>query len=658
MIAYYRRLIILSFIICSLLYKSNAQTPVSAKDTSQLNTWINNLRPTMDTNTDAAFSLITKMKLLAAKLKIDSLTAKVLNEEGYYYFNTGNYRQAAVVWDSSAVIWKNTLPHNYSYARAVNNLGNAYMYNSEYNKALVTFFEALKISEEIKNKKSVAQVFNNIGLVYESLGDYDNALLYARKSFAIKAVLKDSAGMANCYGNMANAFEIKQQPDSAIFYNHIFYSFSSLIGKRDKMANALGNMGHAFLDKKNYDSAVYYLKKGIEITEQLSSTQNNANLLNLIAYAYLKKGDLTNTYQYITKAAKYAGQISDKEFLQTHYQIFYEYYKKTGNTNKAIEYSEKFFNMIDSVVKEKINIQNQKMAISYEFKEKNREDSLVYQQQLEKSKQKITATRNKYTISLLLFLLAAAIAALFYSRSKFLQKKNIVAQQDNALQQQKIKELENEKQILASQAIVKGQEEERSRLAKDLHDGLGGLLSGVKHSIMNMNENVIIGGDHADAFEKSLNLIDTASKELRRVAQNMMPEALSKFGLEAALKDYCAAACTKTLKVTFQSYGNDIEIDKPSSIIIYRVIQELVNNAVKHADATELMVQMVKGTGWITLGVEDNGKGFDTAALQQSTGSGWSNIKSRVDYLKGNIDIKSQSGTGTSVNIEIKIPAA
>jgi two-component system NarL family sensor kinase len=195
-------------------------------------------------------------------------------------------------------------------------------------------------------------------------------------------------------------------------------------------------------------------------------------------------------------------------------------------------------------------------------------------------------------------------------------------------------------------------------LAKDLHDGLGGLLSGVKHSIITMKENVILSGDYASVFEKSLNLIDTASKELRRVAQNMMPEALAKFGLEAALKDYCAAACTSTLKVTFESFGNTIPIDNSSSTIIYRIIQELITNAIKHSEATQVMVQLVKGDDWITLGVEDNGKGFDVALLIQSTGSGWSNIKSRVDYLNGNIDIKSQSDTGTSVSIEIKIQSA
>lgn len=636
--------LITSFILFSSVHSSQAQSSPFSKDTAQLNLWLSEVRPAMDTSSEMALSIIHQMKQLARKLKVDTLMAKVLNEEGLNYFYMGNYKQAAQVWDSCASIWKKELPLSYNYARAVNNIGNAYMYNSEYYEALKTFFNALKISQQINSKKSVSQVLNNIGLVYESIGDYENALLYGRRALAIKKELKDSLSMINTYGNIGNAFEVMKQPDSAIFYQRLSYQWASLFGKLDKMSNALGNMGHAYMEKKEWDSAVYCLAQGISISVKLGNVENNGNFLNLIAYAYLKKGDLPNTLKYGTQATEYIGQITDKEFLQAHYQLFYEYHKKTGNTKKMYEYLEKLNVVSDSLFKEKLNIQNQKITISYEFKEKNLQDSLAYQHQLNVSNEKIVTSRNKYIIALLLFLLAAAIATVLYHRSK--------------LQGQKIKQLENDKLILASQAIVKGQEEERSRLAKDLHDGLGGLLSGVKHSIITMKENVILSGDYASVFEKSLNLIDTASKELRRVAQNMMPEALAKFSLEAALKDYCAAACTSTLKVTFESFGNTIPIDNSSSTIIYRIIQELITNAIKHSEATQVMVQLVKGDDWITLGVEDNGKGFDVALLIQSTGSGWSNIKSRVDYLNGNIDIKSQSDTGTSVSIEIKIQSA
>src|SRR6185436_16432928 len=124
------------------------------------------------------------------------------------------------------------------------------------------------------------------------------------------------------------------------------------------------------------------------------------------------------------------------------------------------------------------------------------------------------------------------------------------------LQQQRISELEKDRQLVAVDSMLKGQEEERSRLAKDLHDALGGLLSGVKFSLSNMKDNLIITPDNMTVFERSLDMIDTSIKELRRVAHNMMPEMLVKFGLDEALKEYCNSInATKLLTVNYQSFG-------------------------------------------------------------------------------------------------------
>ena len=163
------------------------------------------------------------------------------------------------------------------------------------------------------------------------------------------------------------------------------------------------------------------------------------------------------------------------------------------------------------------------------------------------------------------------------------------------MQQQRIRELEKDKQLVAVDSMLKGQEEERSRLAKDLHDGLGGLLSGVKFSLSNMKDNLIITPDNMAVFERSLDMIDTSIRELRRVAHNMMPEILTKFGLDEALKEYCNTInATKLLTVKYQSLGMENKLDKSTEIIIYRIIQELLNNIMKHAGATEAFVQLIR----------------------------------------------------------------
>ena len=225
------------------------------------------------------------------------------------------------------------------------------------------------------------------------------------------------------------------------------------------------------------------------------------------------------------------------------------------------------------------------------------------------------------------------------------------------LQLQRINELETQQQLLATEAVLKGEEQERTRLAKDLHDGLGGLLSGIKYSFNSMKGNLVLTADNALAFERSMDMLDSSINEMRRVAHNMMPETLVKFGLDTALKDFCNNINQSgALRVSYQSFGlENSELPKTTAITIYRIVQELINNTMKHAAAKTAVVQLSIANHILAVTVEDDGRGFDTAVLQQSKGIGWSNIQSRVEFLKANLDIRSEKEKGTSVHIELTV---
>jgi two-component system NarL family sensor kinase len=161
--------------------------------------------------------------------------------------------------------------------------------------------------------------------------------------------------------------------------------------------------------------------------------------------------------------------------------------------------------------------------------------------------------------------------------------------------------------------------------------------------------------DNAQAFERSMDMLDSSIKEMRRVAHNMMPEALVKFGLDTALKDFSNDINKSgALQVSYQAIGIETaEIAQITAITVYRIVQELLNNIMKHAAARTAIIQVTKSNGQITITVEDDGKGFDAEILTQSKGMGWANIQSRVDYLKGRLDVQSGPGKGTSVHIEL-----
>ena len=172
-----------------------------------------------------------------------------------------------------------------------------------------------------------------------------------------------------------------------------------------------------------------------------------------------------------------------------------------------------------------------------------------------------------------------------------------------------------------------------------------------------MKENLIMTPENAQAFERSLDMLDSSIKEMRRVAHNMMPEMLVKYDLNTALREFCSEIDRSgVLQVSYQSIGMDkVQLDQTIAVTIYRIVQELVNNTIKHAAAKSLLVQLHASEleKLLTLTVEDDGRGFDPSVLNQAQGIGWNNIKNRVEFLKGKIDINTAAGKGTSVLIEL-----
>ncbi|NJO25712.1 MAG: sensor histidine kinase [Bacteroidia bacterium] len=246
-----------------------------------------------------------------------------------------------------------------------------------------------------------------------------------------------------------------------------------------------------------------------------------------------------------------------------------------------------------------------------------------------------------------LLVLIGLIYRIYKSRHKLLR-------QEKELQQQKITDLEKDKQLLTIEAMLKGQEEERNRIAKDLHDGLGGMLSGTKLSFINFREELILTPNSERRFVQSVSMLDNTIGELRKVAHNLMPEVLLRFGLEEALRDFCSSIqASSGIKVIYQQLGNKRKIETAAETAVYRIVQELVNNALKHAGATQIVVQLTMHNDKTTVTVEDNGKGFDSKQAA-GKGAGLLNIRHRVNYFKGNIDIDSEQGNGTSVTIELR----
>jgi signal transduction histidine kinase len=206
--------------------------------------------------------------------------------------------------------------------------------------------------------------------------------------------------------------------------------------------------------------------------------------------------------------------------------------------------------------------------------------------------------------------------------------------------------LKNEAQISSLESLIEGEEKERFRIAKELHDGVNGDLSAIKHklnTLLELNNKTI---------KEAVIMIDKSCEQVRAISHNLVPPALENFDLESAISDYCTNMnSVHEAQITFDYLGDTMNSPKLVEVNIFRITQELVTNSIKHADATEINVQLSFRNNTIQLAVDDNGKGFDVLNVK-STGIGLSNVKNRVAFLNGEIDFVS-SENGTSVNILI-----
>ena len=204
--------------------------------------------------------------------------------------------------------------------------------------------------------------------------------------------------------------------------------------------------------------------------------------------------------------------------------------------------------------------------------------------------------------------------------------------------------------------MIVAEENERKRIAADLHDGVGQMMSAAKMNLSAFENDIPFTNDgQKQSFEKIISLVDESCKEIRAVSHQMMPNALLKSGLASAIKEFIDKIDTRVLKVNLHSEGLNERLDGNVETVLYRVIQECVNNVIKHSGANSLDISLIKDADGIAATIEDNGKGFNAKDKEKFEGIGLKNILSRIGFLKGTVDFDSSPGKGTLVAIHVPL---
>jgi signal transduction histidine kinase len=215
---------------------------------------------------------------------------------------------------------------------------------------------------------------------------------------------------------------------------------------------------------------------------------------------------------------------------------------------------------------------------------------------------------------------------------------------------------EAEKRVL--NAIIQTEEKERKRFAKDLHDGLGPLLSTVKMSVSTLS---LMDQDPArmEIIENTSYVIDESIKSIKEISNNLSPHILNNFGLASAIKDFSNKIDSKVIQINFDSNAFNRRFDENTEVVLYRVVCELINNTMKHAKAKSIDINLSFQHKTILLTYSDDGIGFDVTEVigenPSATGMGYSNMVSRINSIKGKMDVESTQESGTKVLIRVKL---
>lgn len=565
--------------------------------------------------------------------------------------NRGEFREALTLCKEALALYT-TLGTKKELAVAYINIGSEWQYLSDFELAAKNYFEAKKLAEELRDIRLQRIANNNLASIFVNLQQFEKGKQYAEKSLVLAREMKNDYAIASSMYNIANAAIYLKQYAEAL---HHFKAIEDIGVRTDDYILVLdGWLGtaDAYNAMTEYDNAKNYFQKVIALAQEKSAPEYEM-------YAYMGLADLfiaTNRSREasasILKGIVFADKLGSRYELKDLYLKASQLNEKNGNFPIALDFRKKFEVLNDSIVGEKSKANIQLLEARFESEKKEQQ---IKELQQESEIKNLSIRQNQLWISILVGSILTVIIIALLGRRTYQQKKKIL-ENDNIVKEIKIADLEKEKQLLASEAVIKGQDDERGRLAKDLHDGLGGLLSGVKFSLTNMKSNVVLDDESALVFERSLDMLDHSISELRRVAHNMMPEVLVKFGLDEALKSYCAQlAESKIYKIDFQSIGKERRLEKNREIFIYRIVQELLNNISKHAQATQVLVQLARHESELSITVEDDGIGMNNDQINLSTGAGWTTIQSRVEYLKGKLDILSSPGQGTSFHITIPV---
>lgn len=532
----------------------------------------------------------------------------------------GDYEQAILELNSAKKLL-NSSNNDTIQLRILFGLGNAFANLGNYKEALLNYYQAEKIAIAIKAEIYLGKSYGGIAQVYQMKEDIDQAKKFI--TLAIPLLTKAKPSYYNAQLTLANLYGMSGQIDSALSIDNL-----CLKELKDSKLNQFksfffNNKGNCYMYSGVYDSAAFYFSECLKIDTQYAETKQIADsYINLVS-VYALKNESVQLKKYIDLAFTYCNQLKFLPGKVQLFQVLDKYYSSIANEAQSLAIKDSLLLNYKKLYNQKTEDKIAELKIKYEDEKKQHE--IVNQQE------KILF--QKLLIGLILIILCLVIVFFIYYLKQM--KKDKI----NAIHQ-----LQLEQQEKVTRSIFESEQQERIRIARDLHDSIGQKLVYLKMNLKELN----VGE------ENLLTALNQTIKEVRAISHNLIPEELN-FGLFASIDNLISQLTGSTnIILKIDDNCNDKEIKLSDAINIFRIFQELMTNTLKHAKANQINIQITVINDVLEVILTNDGETIDISNIEKSQGIGWKNIKARINLLKGSIQIKPLEKNQITILIPIK----
>lgn len=583
---------------------------------------------------DSALNYGRKAIAATEKLQDSAMLSQVYSDLGAVHFRNNDFKNSEKNYLKSYQIRKKQ-KNAAGIAKLNNNLASVYQSSFQYQKAMKMYLEALQYFEERGDEKNTNITKANIGLLFVDLKNNKSAVKYIKEAISYfenqERTVEIENKLCENYLNLGKALQMQKMYAAAEKEYQKSAAICGKVGNKQGISFANRNLGNLYTLQRKDSLAALNLQVSQDNREEFNSKIDQESNSIDVAQNLILQGKFEESKSLLTKALPVFEKESSKENQLSTYKLLTNLYHHLSQPDSAEFYFEKYIDLDNELVNTGVNNATTELEKRYQTLQKDNE--------IQKQKSKILK-RNVALFSLLGILLLAVV---YYKNYQHRQK---VKLQKAVLHQQE----------LTTKAVITAEDNERKRMATELHDGIGQLLSAAAMNVSVLNDY----RENPENFSKILgrtgSILAEAMSDVRTLSHQIMPNMLIKNSLSAALRDLIEKSSSPKLEVLLKIEGLHNDLDQNIQIILYRIIQECINNTIKHAEASEIQISVAQQAGKIIAQISDNGKGFDPVTAHiRSDGMGLQSIKSRIELLKGRLDIHSAVGQGTDVYLEIPL---